>query len=529
MRTAWQSFPIEYRGGLITNLAPLQQGTAFPGSATTLQNFEPSVEGGYKKVLGYEKWNNYPVPGEGLIKGIIVTGTDDAIAVRDSKFYVSVGRGPWEEKLEVPALWNVNPAYWGEQLSYWGEKTSVVNLEGGKIRHAKFNYNGTDKICIVDGVNKPIFWDSVTQFIQEDTNAPSDVQGAHRVINFKNHLFFGVGENLVFTAPYDETNYDPAAGAGVINIGSRVVGLIVFREQLIVFSVDRIQRIVGNTSEDFALQPIAMNTGTFCGDTIQEVGGDILYLGPDGIRYLSATERIGDFALERASEQIQSELTKFFAQCDDYSSLVIRSKSQYRLFRYEENQPISTAKGFLGTRFLDQDSSGVSWAAVVGFKVYNCDSKIFRDKEIIVFSNENDYVYQMESGNSLDGNDIEAIFQTPFIPIEDSRIRKTYYKHTLYLKPEGSFNVKVNMIFDYGQSGVLQPPVTEFSTEGGQSVFWGSSNWGEFNWSGTLSAVYPSNVLGSSFVVAFRFYDRSSLPSYSIDTSVLEFAFNDRK
>lgn len=507
MRTAWQTYPIEYRGGLITNLPPLQHGTAAPGSAIALQNFEPSVEGGYKKILGFEKWSEFPIPGEGLVKGVIVTGVNDLIAVREGKYYTSTNREDWVERLDLSLT------------------------EGNKIRHDTFNFNGTVKVCMVDGVNKPVYWDSSDDSITEDTDAPSDVQGATRVVNFKNHLFFAKGSNLVFTAPFDETNFADASGAGIINVGSRIVGLIVFREQLIVFSIDRIQRIVGNTGEDFALQPIAMNTGTFCGDTVQEVGGDVIYLGPDGIRFLSATERIGDFALQRASEQIQSLLTNYFAQCENYSSLVIRSKSQYRLFRYDALQPASVTRGFLGTRFLDQESSGMAWAETLGIKPYHSDSKLFRDSEVIVFCNESDYIYELEQGGSFDGRDIEALFQTPFIPIEDPEVRKTYYKHTLYVKSLGDFDISFNMLFDYEKVGVLQPRVIELKADQSSVTFWGSPQaiWGQFNYANTPINVYPANTTGSSFTVSLRFYDRSTNPSFSIDTSTLQFKFNDRK
>lgn len=507
MRTAWQTFPIEYRGGLITNLAPLQQGGSAPGSAIALQNYEPSIEGGYKKILGYNKWNDFPLPGAGLVTGVIVTDTRDLIAVRESKFYTSVDKANWVERLDLSGS------------------------AGNKIRHTTFNFDGTNKVCMVDGVNKPIFWDSSDQSITVDTDAPSDVEGATRVVNFKNHLFFAKGSNIIFTAPFDEENYDDAQGAGIINVGARVVGLIVFREQLIVFSIDRIQRIVGNTSEDFALQPIAMNTGTFCGDTVQEVGGDVLYLGPDGVRYLSATERIGDFALERASEQIQSRLVNFFAECENYSSVVVRNKSQYRIFRYEEQTPRSLSKGFLATRFLDRESGGIAWSELVGFKPYNSDSKLFRDSEVIVFCNEDDYIYQMEQGNSFDGGSIEALFQTPFIPIEDPRVRKTYYKHTLYVKSEGDFEIDFNLLFDYEQVGVLQPNTLLLKADQSSVTFWGSPQaiWGQFNWANNPRQVYNNNTIGSSFTVSLRFYDNSTNPSFSIDTSTLEFKFNDRK
>ena len=39
MPTQWSTFPIEFSGGLISNLTPLQQGVSAVGSATILQNF----------------------------------------------------------------------------------------------------------------------------------------------------------------------------------------------------------------------------------------------------------------------------------------------------------------------------------------------------------------------------------------------------------------------------------------------------------------------------------------------------------
>ena len=53
MADALQTYAFEYKGGLVSNLSPLQQGSQKPGSARLLRNFEPSVEGGYKKILGF--------------------------------------------------------------------------------------------------------------------------------------------------------------------------------------------------------------------------------------------------------------------------------------------------------------------------------------------------------------------------------------------------------------------------------------------------------------------------------------------
>ena len=66
MPTNRQTYPIKFSGGLITNMSPLQQGMEMPGSARILRNFEPSIEGGYKRILGYDKYDLDVIPPYGI-------------------------------------------------------------------------------------------------------------------------------------------------------------------------------------------------------------------------------------------------------------------------------------------------------------------------------------------------------------------------------------------------------------------------------------------------------------------------------
>ncbi len=77
MADAWQTYPFEFKGGLISSLSPLQQGTNAPGSARTLKNFEPSIDGGYKRIEGFTKYDSAFVPAYGFPKvhGSGQTGT----------------------------------------------------------------------------------------------------------------------------------------------------------------------------------------------------------------------------------------------------------------------------------------------------------------------------------------------------------------------------------------------------------------------------------------------------------------------
>ena len=57
MPTTRETYPIEFRGGLLSNMSPLQQGINMPGSARVLKNFEPSIECGYRRIEGNAKYD----------------------------------------------------------------------------------------------------------------------------------------------------------------------------------------------------------------------------------------------------------------------------------------------------------------------------------------------------------------------------------------------------------------------------------------------------------------------------------------
>ena len=511
MATAWQTFPIEFRGGLISNLSPLQQGINAVGSATVLQNFEPSKEGGYRRILGYQKFSDALVPGTGVILGVKVASPNEIIAVRNnagvSNVYHSTG-GTWDLK-------------------------ATAALAGSKCRFADFNFDGTHKIAIVDGVNYPAIYEDTTNTVTYMT-APSDVEGASHVAVFKGTTFYAKGNNLIFTAPFKEDDFSAANGGGVISVSHTITGLIVFREQLIIFSRNKIQRLVGSSIADFVVQPITDSIGCLDADTIQEVGGDIMYLAPDGLRLLSATDRIGDFGLEVASDPIASDAKTFADSSTSYCSIVIREKAQYRIFGYVGSEQAEIAKGLIATKFSAQGAGNIAWATTSGIKAYVADSKYTSASEQIVFANEDGYVYQLESGSSFDGKDIEAIYESPYMPITDPRTRKTFYRLTTYMELSGSISIILGVKYDFDRErgyAVLQPQTDVIESTGSSVFFYGAPNtvYGTATYGGVLDSVYENVLIGSGKTIALRISDTSTNPSFSLDTAIIEFAQNDRQ
>jgi len=655
----WQTYPVEFRGGLITNLSPLQQGVNAPGSARILRNFEPSIEGGYRRIEGYDKYDSNLIPpygapvvyggsqtGTTLVIGNIHTTPEDGdtltisgvtgtytIASAGVTFdgtnnratltlttsldsspanaasvtftsttsnYLALGVASWEDQAIVAknddvfsttgsGYTHINVPNYGTVLVDGGSQTGTSLIVDGltsapqagdvfkiagvdlvytvtadatvtsgsatltidpaldsspaddaaltflstsregavKTRFAKYNLTGTEKVAIVDGTNAPALYDGSTFTVLN--SAPTDVIGATHVVEFKKALFFGKGTTLTFTSPYADDSFSVANGSGTIDVGGVITGLFVFRQQLIIFTERHIQQLLGNTVADFNLQPITEDIGCIEGDTIQEIGGDIIFLGPDGLRLLSATERIGDFGLAAISKPIQKNMTNFIAANTSYTSTIIREKSQYRLLGYNNNITQENAQGIIATQFAEQGGSGTGFAETRGIRAYVADSNYNATTEVVFFANDDGYLYQMESGNSFDGSNIQTTFATPHLPIQDPRVRKTFYKLFLYTDPQGSVNFDVSLKLDFDGQDVIQPAPISFANTTGVVGFYGTGTYGTTSYGSKLQKLFEGQVIGSGFAVSFQFTSDNSDPPFSLDALTVEYGINDRR
>ena len=422
----------------------------------------------------------------------------------------------------------------GSTWSHIGTSSSTNTL---KARYASFNFTQEDKTIFVDSKSFPIIFNaSGNTTVNLTASNSSDVQGAENVAVFKNHAFYSKGSKIFFTAPNTVDDFATGNGAGTLNIGFDVTGMIGFRDQLIIFTTDTIKKLVRNTSSDFRLEPITDRIGCINPDSIQEFGGDIAYLSPDGIRLLSATDRIGDLALDIASDPIYKDANEFISQTDVFCSVLVRGKSQYRLFAYIPSVQAASAAGLIATKFVAQGGSGIAWSRTKGLKVNVADSTYSGAQEVIMFANDDGFCYRMDSGNSFDGNAIEAIYESPFMPITDPQIRKTLYKLTLYAEPTGTMLLDVNFKIDFdtkNDPGIVQPNTIEIGASGGGVSLFGASTsiygGAGVTFGGNLDKIYKENVIGSFKTVAMRITDNSTNPTFTLDTAVLEYRQHDRQ
>ena len=109
--------------------------------------------------------------------------------------------------------------------------------------------------------------------------------------------------------------------------------------------------------------------------------------------------------------------------------MVIRERSQYRLFYHKSGQGQSGQLGIIGT--FKFDSNGVpafEWSEAKGMDLKFCASELNPQNQEVKFgANENGYIYEIDKGNNFDGANISARFQTPDMDYGDNGLRKSLY------------------------------------------------------------------------------------------------------
>ena len=156
-------------------------------------------------------------------------------------------------------------AYYFSDGTRWTFTNVSTNTLGGKVNYAEFNFDGNEKYVFVDGKSYPSIYNSTdnsqTNLTAASANINTDVIGAERVVIFKNTAFYTKENKLFFTAPSTVDNFAVADGAGTINLAHDTTGLVVFRDQLIVFTTDTVSRLTGSSTADFLLTPMTENIG----------------------------------------------------------------------------------------------------------------------------------------------------------------------------------------------------------------------------------------------------------------------------
>ena len=506
------SLKIFAEGGLNTNRDVLSQGERQPGSATLLTNYEPAVTGGYRRINGYS--NDYgTVPGTGSVLGVSVAdGINDGILAA-----------------RKPSSGNNYLHYWSNSSEDWVAVTtsgSPTMTGVTKVRFTKYNWSAP-KVILTDGINPAATYNGTTYTQVTDSNAPDSPKFS---ASFQNHMFLAGDPtdnyNLYFSAPYDETDFDPANGAGVINVGFPIVAIKSFRNELYIFGTTNIKKLTGQNIANFIVENVTDDLGCMASDSVVEIAGDLLFLSQDGLRPISGTNKIGDVNLESLSKNIQSVFTDvvFDIDLEGLSSVIVHQKSQVRFF-FAAADSQGIIAGFRDT----PNGLGFEFGQLLGLEATCAASGYLGQYEYVIHGSSTGKVHRQESGDSFDGGDIFSVYQTPFLHMEDPEIRKIIYEVATYLRSEGDNEIIMSVLYDYEDFFSLSPSNFTLTTSGAAAYYNEARYDSTAIYNGNPSPVQRTSISGSGKSVAFKYVTNDTNASHSIQGIVVTYGVGDRR
>lgn len=532
---------IPCRGGL--NLSANNQELLSRGNeAIRLTNFECSKEGGYRRISGYEKIGNSPT-GSGRVLGVLGYQRD-ILSARGSTLQISEDSSGTNWK---PISFQ-SPSKDTQDYSTFDNNPVVTLDTDGRYMFDKWSQGGQEYVFGVNGKNDPFIFhrDSSGNYRFRPITLNSDLTGAKYLTFVKDQLIIaGMNNdpNSIYCSSFATTDLnDPGdvdfavpqekfdgATSKSISVGEEITGIKMHRETLYVFCANSIWRVNDVGGDNTVVQPVTRDIGCVDGFTVQEVGGDLLFLAPDGIRTIAQTERNNDLELGVISRKVSPLLDIRLRNADRYqfNAIVIREKNQYRLWYTDLTNPDLAQRGLIAAYTYDSTNGTLSWnySELESLGVTCLDNSFYLGKERILHGNLSGDVNEMEKGHTFNGRTIPFLYQSPFVDMGDISLRKNIHKVFIMTKPEGEVQLGLELRYDYESSDVHQPAI--YPMEQISSPFiWGDPTtiWGDvtIKWGATDLPRRDIYTEGSGKVVSFRIKSLGLIQDYPFDIQSLQ-------
>ena len=574
-QTSPAAFNLE--GGLVLNRSTFMMQ---PGEALQLENFEPDIQGGYRRITGHTKFINHIIPQTSASseKVLMVAVFDNKVlAARGEKIFSSASTELSLGVLSTTAMTGSGTLTVDTTSGFSSSGTLQINSEiftytgvtsktftgvtratssttsaahsiddvvseswterdssrsnAGKYNFERFNFDGNDKIIFVDGANAPVVFN--TSLSATDVSA-SAVSGSKFVAAYREHMFYAgkssTPQEVIFSKPFDEDDFTASDGAGSIKVDDTIVGLKVFRDNLFIFCENRIFNLTGSSLSDFAIKPVTRNIGCINGDSIQEFAGDLIFLGPDGLRTVAATARIGDVELGTITRNVQSLFDENIRDASLFDSVVIPDKTQYRIFFTKDGQDDRLTRGVICV----MKGQSFEFSEIKGVKPSCTDTFIEAGNVLVLHGDFSGYIHRQEKGNTFDGTTIFGKYRGPDLGFGDAGIRKHMHRVIVNFKPESAIAADLIVRYDNESPDSARPAVyplasTALAAQYGTATYAVSGAATNSVYGGSSQPLVRQSVEGSGFTVALRVNDNGVTAPYSLKGFQLEYQVGARR
>ena len=583
-QTTPAAFPL--MGGLVLNKSTFAMQ---PGEALELVNFEPDINGGYRRINGFAKYNTNVVPQTSASTEEVLLScifNDTIVAARGEKiFTASAGSGSWTER-------------------------DNGRTSAGVYTFERFNFDGNDKLIVADGNNAPTVFN--TSFAASDVSQTSQVGtgestvlivaiasgtgmtgsgtitvrdtsqfGSSGSLIINNETFTYTGKTATtFTGVTRATSSSVAADHAVGDFAfdlfpPAVAGakfVVAFKDHMfyagmstskqeVVFSVPFIE-------DNFS---IAVGAGSFkVDDTITGLKvfrEDLFIFCEDRIFKLSGSS-VSNFAVSPVTRNIgcvNGQTIQEFAgdliflapdglrtvagtaRIGDVELGTISTPVQ-SVF----NDNIANSSGFRSivipnkTQYrvfftksgtVQSATEGVAtslrgqifeFAQLKGIRPTSTDTVTTATETIVIHGGDGGYVYRQETGNDFDGTAIAGKYRSPDLSFGDAGVRKHMHRVLVSYKPEAAISADMFLRYDYEDPNSPRPAAYSLSASDIVAVY-GSGVYGTSTYGGQSEPLLRQSVEGSGFTVALRVDDNGVTAPYALRGFQMEYQTGARR
>ena len=472
---------------------------AAPGTCLLAENYEVDIYGGYRRILGYERYDGQASP--------VDTGAGDPVAIEAQRALIAAVpgsgsiRGVWVYKGIVYAFRdNVGATaclMYKATAAGWVAVATPVLTAGGSYEFVNYNFTGATATAMMygcDGINKAFQFDG-TLFTQITTGMTADTP--NHIAAHKKHLFLSFpGGSIQNSSIGDPLTWTPLTGASEIALGDECTGM----EQqtgdaLAIFTRNQTHVLYGTSVADWNLRPFSRTTGCIAG-TSQRLGNMNYYLDDRGVTSLTATQAFGDFVADSISQKINPIVQGIIPKIT--TSMHIRDKGQYRLFTTQ-------GQGLCAT-FNGNQLAGWSTIRLPNPVICAVSGEDSTGAEVIYFGSDNGFVYQMEKGTSFDGAAVPATLRMHFNHLKSPMLRKRYRR--IMIDQEGTtINTPITFQASYESGAYTQGQGSSIQLAlKGQKFYWNEKAWGTFTWSSDDPTYMIANVDGTAKNIGILLY-----------------------
>jgi hypothetical protein len=489
-------------GGLNENISSLELKGGELVSAFNYELLEGS-QGGYSSIRGYERYDGNTRPSSILV----VEEEDTAREAARTAILEVPGEGP---VLAVHIYKNEQYAFrnkvggatagmYKATPTGWVEVDTSANplLPGGDYNFTNYNFlasSTSNTMFWTDGVNKARMFDGTTVSVIDNVG-----MGANdKPVNLAAHndrLFLAYVEGSLQSSLLGNPS-DWVTDSEELGIGSNITDLIAGVGNTLVIFCDEAIKILKGTQDvnTWELETFSDVSGAY-EHTAFRLFGTIFYMDDRGVTNLTAAQEFGDFASNSISQKVYKTIQENKSKIT--CATVSRDKNQYRLF-------FNTGVA-LYFSFLNKQLRGVTSVKFDIPVLSIVEGEDAEGNNVIYFTSEDGYVYQMDSGTSFDGSQIETKMQTAYYHYGSPRNWKKFLSITAEISSLSDLDIAVRTLFDYNSSYLPKAGPTLLDLEGIGDLY-GEGVWGIARYSGsgkTNRLLYYVKGLGTNMSITF--------------------------